>query len=267
LTITFAGSPSSSTTGARRRQSIPGRSGRHLRSEPRNEKNADRLIDAGATLRSALVRSVLTGQTPHLELGDVQHKICQRQQQSLIVFVVDASESMATGARQRMSAARDAILGLLTGAYQRRDQVALIAFRGERAEVLLPPTGSIALARERLRQLAIGGATPFSDGLQRAQRLIEAVRRRQPLLVPTLVVISDGEANVPMTAGANVMDELWQTAAQLTGMKIQAVIVDTSSAVGGSRTLQRLADLLGGVYQRARDIHAGQLYTIVRKLD
>jgi magnesium chelatase subunit D len=212
-------------------------------------------------------RTALSRQPLRLELADVRRKVCRRQQQSLIVFAVDASESMATGARQRVSAARDAIFGLLTGAYQRRDQVALIGFRGERAEVLLQPTGSIALARERLRHLAIGGATPFSDGLQQAQRLIEAAQRRQPLLVPALIIVSDGEANVPLTPGADVMDELWQVAAPLAGMKIASVIVDTSTAAGGSSVLQRLAEVLGGVYRRARDLHARQLYTMVRQLD
>lgn len=165
-----------------------------------------------------------------------------------------------------MIAARGAVIGLLTGAYQRRDQVALIAFRGERAELLLPPTGSIALARERLRHLVIGGATPFSDGLQRAQRLIESSQRRDSVLVPKLVIVSDGEANVPLIAGADVLDELWQTVTALTGMEIRAVIVDTSSAVGGSNTLQRLAELLGGSYQRARDLHPQRLYCMIRAL-
>jgi len=214
-----------------------------------------------------MLRTGLTRQPLRLEPVDLRRKICRRQQQSLIVFAVDASESMATGARQRMMATRDAIFGLLTGAYQRRDQVALVAFRGERAEVLLQPTGSIALAREHLRQLAIGGATPFSDGLRCAQRLIAAAQRRQPSLVPALIIVSDGEANVPMNAGADVMDELWQVVAQLAGMKIAAVIVDTCSAAGGSRVLRRLAEELGGVYQRARDLHARQLYTMVRQLD
>ncbi|MFO7766847.1 MAG: VWA domain-containing protein [Pelovirga sp.] len=258
---------SSSTIRTRRRHSIPSRSGRYLRSEPRQQNNKDRLIAPVATVRSALVRSALTGQTPHLELGDLQYKICQRQGQSLIVFVVDASESMATGARQRMIAARGAIVGLLVGAYQRRDQVALIAFRGERAELLLPPTDSIVLARERLRHLVIGGATPFSGGLQRAQHLIESSQRRDPALLPMLVVVSDGEANVPLTAGADVLDELWQTAAKLAAMEIRSVIVDTSSAVGGSSTLQRLAEQLGGVYQWARDLHPYRLYSMIRALE
>ncbi len=197
----------------------------------------------------------------------MHRKVCRRQQQSLIVFAVDASESMATGARQRMIAARDAIFGLLAGAYQRRDQVALVGFRGERAEVLLQPTGSIALAGERLRHLAIGGATPFSDGLRQAQRLIEGAQRRQPLLIPALIIVSDGEANVPLNPGADVMDELWQVVALLAGMKISAVIVDTSAAAGGSSVLRRLAEVLGGDYQRARDLQARQLFTIVRQLD
>jgi len=230
-------------------------------------KNSEWLLDTSATVRAALLRAALTRQPVRMELADLQRKVCQWQRQSLVVFAVDASESMATGARQRMSAARDAIFGLLTGAYQRRDQVALVAFRGEQAEVLLQPTGSIALARKRLRHLILGGATPFSDGLRRAQSLIEAARRRQPSLLAALIIVSDGEANVPLQAGANVMDELWQVATQLAGKKMMTVIVDTSSAAGGSRVLRRLAEVLGGVYQHARDLHARQLYTIVRRLD
>lgn len=216
-------------------------------------------------MRAALLRSAGRQVPASLESSDLRRKLCQRQQQALIVFVVDASESMAAGAQLRLQATRGAILALLTNAYQRRDQVALIAFRGDRAEVLLAPTVSVELARTRLRRLPIGGATPFADGLRLAQQVIESSQRRQPALVPTLVIVSDGEANVPLTSGGDVHEELFLMARQLTGMSLQTVIVDTSSAVGGSRILHRLADQLGGVCHRARDLQADQLYAIVRR--
>lgn len=218
-----------------------------------------------ATFRAALLRSAAMDRPFAVTVEDLHCKVRQRQQQALIVFLVDASESMASGAEIRVKAARGAVLGLLAGAYQRRDQVALVVFRGERAEVLLHPTSSVELARQRLRRLPIGGATPFADGLQQAHQLIDNSRRRQAGLIPTLVIVTDGEANVPLRPGSALLPELDAVATELSRLPLSTIIVDTSSAIGGSRTLQRLAGILGGSYQRIHDLHAGRLYEIIRK--
>lgn len=112
---------------------------------------------------------------------------------TLVVFCVDASGSM--GARKRMAAVKDAALGLLMDAYQRRDRVALIAFRGRDAEVVLAPTGSVERAADRLTRLATGGGTPLAAGLDAATTLIAAHRLRDPERRSLCVVVTDGRAS------------------------------------------------------------------------
>ncbi len=241
------------------------RSGRHVRSVAVTNPRRPFVLDVGATLKAALSQGgqASASATIPLTVDNARRKVFSRPRQSLVVLLVDASESMASGAAVRMKAARGAALALLTGAYQRRDRVALIAFRGERAEVLLPPTGSVDLARNCLRRLPVGGATPFADGLQQALRLMDNSRRRDPGLIPSLVIVSDGEANVPLTAGTPVVHELRALAGDLRERRIPVTIVDTSSAVGGSKTLRELAERCGGGWQRIRDLDSGQLYQVV----
>lgn len=195
--------------------------------------------------------------------SDLQRKVFQHRQKALIVFVIDASESMGEGTLARMKAAKGAILGLLTAAYQNRDQVALVAFRGQGAELLLRPTASVLLAQQQLRSLPLGGATPFADGLWRAWQLIRNERRKQPNLQPLLVVVSDGEANVPLVPGGAVFPELYRLAQQISQDRIGSVVIDSSAGIGNER-MRQLAQQLSGGYQQIRDLHAGRLIEVVR---
>ena len=199
-----------------------------------------------------------------LKLGDLRQKVFQQQRKALIVFVVDASESMGEGTVARMKAAKGTILGLLATAYQKRDQVALVAVRGRKAEVLLRPTSSILLARQSLRQLPVGGATPLADGLQQAWQIVRTARQKQPDLQPTLLLVSDGEANIPLVPGADVFSELLLLARELRKERLETIIIDSSSTAGGNHKLRRLAAELGGLYRQVRDLHAGRLYAIIR---
>lgn len=216
------------------------------------------MLDLPASLRANLLR----GGGP-IARSDLQRKVFQHRQKALIVFVIDASESMGEGTLERMKAAKGAILGLLTAAYQGRDQVALVAFRGQVAEVLLRPTASVLLAQQQLRSLPLGGATPFADGLWQAWQLIRNERRKQPSLQPLLVVVSDGEANVPLVVGAEIFTELHGVARQISQDKVSSVVIDSSAGLGNDR-LRELAQQLGGQYQQIRDLHAGRLLAVVR---
>lgn len=120
---------------------------------------------------------------------------------NLIVFVVDASGSMA--ARDRLAAVTGAVHSLLGDAYQRRDRVAVISVRGRQPEILLPPTGSIDVARRRLEDVETGGRTPLPEGLKLAADLIEREHRREPGRRAILVILSDGKAT-----GANGLTNL-----------------------------------------------------------
>ena len=126
-----------------------------------------------------------------------------------MLFAVDASGSMA--ARQRMRAVKGAVLSLLLDAYQRRDKVGLVTFRGTEAEVALPPTSSVEAAARRLTSLATGGRTPLAAGLARAARVLAAERLRDPRRRALLVVVTDGRA----TSGSDA--DLARAVALLTG--------------------------------------------------
>lgn len=214
-------------------------------------------LDLPASLRANLVR----GGGP-IAFDDLRRKIFQHRQKALIVFVIDASESMGEGTLERMKAAKGAILGLLTAAYQNRDQVALVAFRERRAQVLLRPTSSVLLAQQQLRKLPIGGATPFADGLWQAWQLIRSERQKQPNLQPLLVIVSDGEANVPLVPGEDILPELYSIAQQIRLERIGSVVIDSCAGVE-NHNLQKLAQKLAGSYQQIRDLNAGRLIEAV----
>jgi magnesium chelatase subunit D len=121
---------------------------------------------------------------------------------NLVLFVVDASASMA--ARSRMGEVKAAILSLLLDAYQRRDKVGLITFRDRGAELVLPPTGSVSHAARRLEDLATGGRTPLAAGVAKAAQVVRTELLRDPLRRPLIVLITDGRADTRAAARAGV---------------------------------------------------------------
>ena len=141
-----------------------------------------------------------------------------------MLFAVDASGSMA--ARKRMSAVSGAVLSLLRDAYQRRDKVGLLTFRGTGAEVVLPPTSSVPTAQARLATLRTGGRTPLADGLLRARRLLAAERLRDPRRRALLVVLTDGRATVATRPGNDPVRDACRAAELLAADGIATVVVD-----------------------------------------
>ncbi|WP_320670674.1 VWA domain-containing protein [Patulibacter defluvii] len=170
----------------------------------RPRETAEEPLAVPATLRAAAIRGATTagvghdrdrGERSRLAVASQDHRTPIRagREGTLVTFCVDASGSM--GARKRMAAVKDAALGLLLDAYQRRDRVALVTFRGSRAEVVLPPTGSVERAAVRLAQLPTGGGTPLAAGLDAAATLVAAHRRRDPQRRSLCVVVTDGRAS------------------------------------------------------------------------
>ncbi len=175
--------------------------GRYIKARPAGSKPQDIAFDA--TLRAAApfqrdrLGEATNGLALQLRKSDLQRKVRVRRTGNLILFVVDASWSMA--ASERMEATKGAIFSLLMDAYQRRDQVGLIVFQRDRGRVVLPPTSSVELAQKALRDLPVGGKTPLSSGLFLSWQVIEAARRRDPEIQPIMILLTDGAGNVSMT--------------------------------------------------------------------
>ncbi|HOW64941.1 MAG TPA: VWA domain-containing protein [Candidatus Paceibacterota bacterium] len=180
----------------------------------------------------------------------------------LIVLLVDSSESMGSGLEARMKAAKGAALGILRRAYQNRNQAALIAFGGDRAKVVLSPTTSIDRARHQLERLPTGGATPFADGLYQAWQLIRQARQRHPGLRPILLILSDGEANVPLVAGAPIQGELLDLAERVRRDRIACILINVQEPTATGIDMVRLADALGGPCVEIRDLSARRILAV-----
>jgi magnesium chelatase subunit D len=147
-----------------------------------------------ATSRAAARRRSVSGGPP-LARADLHEHIRSGREGNLVVFCVDASGSM--GARRRMASVKGAILGLLLDAYQRRDRIALVTFRGGggAAEIAVPPTASVERAAALLAALPTGGGTPLAAGLTRAAELIVTERRRSAERRSLALVVTDGRAS------------------------------------------------------------------------
>jgi magnesium chelatase subunit D len=169
--------------------------GRTVAARPVNSGRSasGRSLHLPATLTAAAPHQTARGRTGAglvLRSSDLRVAVREGREGNLVLFCVDASGSMA--ARTRMTAVKGAVLSLLLDAYQRRDRIGLITFRGAEAELALPPTGAVEAARVRLDRLRTGGRTPLTAGLTRAHRVIETERLRDPQRRPLLIVVTDG---------------------------------------------------------------------------
>ncbi|RAO07104.1 magnesium chelatase subunit D family protein [Micromonospora noduli] len=191
-----------------------------------------------ATIRAAAphqaARGRLTGPL-RLRRDDLREAVREGREGNLVLFVVDASGSM--GARQRMTTVKDAVLALLTDAYQRRDKVAVIAFRGGGARTLLPATSSVLAASTRLAELPTGGRTPLAEGLLAAADLLRVERLRDPKRRPLVLIVTDGRA----TAGTRPLDRAAAAAGVLAATGAPCVVVDCESGPVRLHLAARLA--------------------------
>jgi magnesium chelatase subunit D len=161
----------------------------------------------------------------HLRREDLRQSTLEGREGNLVLFVVDASGSM--GSRARMGAVKGAVLSLLLDAYQRRDKVGLITFRGSDAEVALPPTWSVEAAAARLTELPTGGRTPLAAGLLRAHEVLRVERVRDPQRRPLLVVVTDGRATG--ARGGSHLADSYAAAGLLATAGTASVVVDCES--------------------------------------
>ena len=197
-----------------------------------------------------------------IQPSDLQQKVRVRKAANLIMFVVDASWSMAVA--ERMSATKGAILSLLTDAYQRRDRVGLVVFQKDRALTVLPPTNSIQLAQKALSDIPVGGKTPLSAGLTLAMETLLRERTIHPEVLPLMILLTDGAGNVSM-GEMPPQEEALLVADRIRESDLRAVVINMEHAAFDQGLANSLAERLGAPCYTLHELKAEHLYRTVRR--
>jgi Mg-chelatase subunit ChlD len=250
--------------GRRSRTHTDRKRGRYIQARPANGKTDDLAFDA--TMRAAAPfqkeRSELRKKVAFaIRPSDFQRKVRVRKSANLVVFLVDASWSMAVA--ERMSATKGAILSLLTDAYQRRDRVGLVVFQKDRATLILPPTNSVQLAQRALVDIPVGGKTPLSAGLSLSHEVIQRERILHPDVMPLLIVLTDGAGNVSLTR-MPPQEEAHGLADGIAEDDIRSVVINMEHVAFDQGLAQALADHLQAPCYTLSELKAESLYATVK---
>ena len=251
--------------GRRSRTRTDRKRGRYIQARPANGKTDDLAFDA--TLRAAAPfqkkRQELRKKVAFaVRASDFQRKVRVKKAANLILFVVDASWSMAVA--ERMSATKGAILSLLTDAYQRRDRVGLAVFQKNRATLVLPPTNSIQLAQRALADIPVGGKTPLSAGLTMAHEIVKRERILHPDVNPLIILLTDGAGNVSMGT-LPPQEEAKFLAERIASDEIRSVVINMEHAAFDQGLAQNLAKHLDAPCYTLSELKAETLYQKVRE--
>ncbi|MDY6866483.1 MAG: VWA domain-containing protein [Chloroflexota bacterium] len=251
--------------GGRRSQTQTDRKrGRYIQSRPANGSAEDLAFDA--TIRAAApfqkAREEMRENVAFsVRREDYQRKVRVRRASNLILFLVDASWSMAVA--ERMAATKGAILSLLTDAYQRRDRVGLIVFQKDRATLVLPPTNSVLLAQRALADIPVGGKTPLSAGLNMAYQVIKREKILHPDILPLLIVLTDGAGNVAM-AGGSPQKEAHQVAEQIANEDVRSVVINMEHEAFDQGLAEALGNHLNAPCYTLGELRSETLYRAVQ---
>jgi magnesium chelatase subunit D len=239
--------------------------GRYIKARPAGEKKDDIAFDA--TFRAAApFQKQRVEQRKRLafaiEKSDLQRKIRVKRVANLVLFLVDASWSMAVA--ERMNATKGAILSLLTDAYQRRDRVGLIVFQKDRATLVLPPTNSVQLAQRALMDIPVGGKTPLSAGLFLAADVLRQEKTHHPDIEPLLDCINRWSGNVSIGA-LPPQEESYRFAELIAHEKIKSIVINMEHAAFDQGLAQQLANHLKAPCYALSELKAENLYHTVKE--
>ena len=243
-----------------------GKMGRYVYSVQQN-RTGDLALDA--TIRAAAPYQVSrnkNGLAIAIRQEDIREKVRQRKYANLLVFVVDASGSM--GASQRMTETKGAILSLLKDAYIKRDKVCLIAFRGNDAQVLLPPTRSVDRGVRLLETMTVGGRTPLNHGLAKGMQVIQSELKKNPDILPYMIMITDGKGNVSMDTSLKPKQELMEISEKIRQFPhINTMVLDIERKGAMSFGIAReMALRMGASYQKIETLKSDAIVSAIERL-
>ncbi len=240
----------------RRARTLSTRRGKYVKARMPEGKAHDIAIDA--TIRAAAARKGTT----KIDKDDLREKVRAKKINSVIVFVVDCSGSMA--AKQGMEMAKGAVMALLEDSYQKRDKVAFIAVAGDKANILLHPTSSVELAARYLRKLPTEGKTPLSDGMYKGLQVLKAQLWKNRDIIPIIILVSDGRGNVPLVSDAK--QEAISLAKEIKKQAINLVVIDTSDGFLNLGYNREIADAGEGRYYRLDELDSKKVVDVVKAL-
>ena len=236
--------------------------GRYVRSFLPSGDVTDVAFDA--TLRAAAPYQSTRGGDCAINIlkSDLRQKVREKRIGNTFIFVVDASGSM--GARERMRAVKGAIFSLLQDAYQKRDQVGMIAFRRNSAEVLLPATRSIDLAQKCLQQLPTGGKTPLAEGLDSALGALRRLRQKDKAVQSVLLLVTDGRANIGLDGGGDGVADALRLAEKIGESGVTCVVIDTETDFIKLGVARDIAARMGAAYYTLQELSDNTILRIAK---
>jgi len=198
--------------------------------------------------------------------SDLRIKVHKRLEKVFVLFIIDSSDSM--GARRRLAVAKGAVLGLLRRAYQQRHAVAVITFGESSARLTLRPTSSVFLARRSLRVLRPEGATPMAAGIRKGIQVLHTIDTRREYSSKIVVILSDGEANVPLHRGADPQQEVLQLVKKMKTLATQMIFIDSKRKLPGRRSeMYGMAETARGKYFSPDELTTGTILRAVNQAE
>ncbi len=260
-----------SGSGKRMKTLATGRKGRYLKHRMPVEETSDIAFDA--TVRASAVhqktrkKKANSKQFLIIEKEDLKEKVRQSKVSTLIVLTVDASGSM--GSMNRMEAAKGTVFSLLMDAYQHRDRVSMVVFRGKGGYVLLPPTSGVELAKKLLVNLPTGGKTPLGAGIMKAMSVIKNEQKKDPTIIPMLVLLTDGRSNISIVEGADPMSEIEKLGKMVQEEGIYSIVIDSEVTRNNKfvdftfEFAKDIAEYMGAKYYRLDQLSAVSLGNLI----